>query len=364
MRQQDVRDPGIRRGQVRAYLGKKCDVEAVRLARGQFGGVVLQGTSGLRVARDLRLRGEDLRGVDVDPAVYLDAEWGSTSPDNLQLDLTSPGEQWVKEQTALGLDVVHTAGGRIRAGRRDALRSALQQSFHEDVVVLLALDTGWLGARHIETLEHELKDARRDVALVLAAPFDPVDTPFKVAALRQLIEWAGSEHLRLELLRTDLIGLPAALAGAAVSAVGLRTSTRHLGLPLGDRKAKADYEQRQHSPLVFVPRLLHWQRATVIAALSPWDGAGIADCDCSECRPMGSTLVRFGARTDPAVLTEKVDRHNSAAMCSLINTVMAAVDPVAELTSRRAEAVRLAHTVATDLHVTLDPPPKWISHWR
>src|SRR5207244_9931333 len=136
--------------------------------------------------------------------------------------------------------------------------------------------------RHFGVLSDAVRGAGRDVSLVLAAAFDPLDTPAKVANLRALLHWAADSGRRLELLRIDLAGLPAITDGASATAIGLSTSTRHLGLPLSGAR-RGEYQQRQRSPLVFVPRLLHWQRASTLGALSPWDGAGVTTCDCDAC---------------------------------------------------------------------------------
>jgi hypothetical protein len=357
----DTSVPRVDVGQVRAYLGRSHVDEVLRY-RERFGAVTLQGLGGLRIARALDRMG-DLWGVDLDPAGY------RARPVKASNQLALPGLDcapfdWVLAQVDLGLPVVRSAGPRIRVGRRDDLRAELGRSYPVDVSVVLALDGGWLGRRHIDSLADELAAADRDVSLVFAAPFDPLNTAQKVAGLRRLLHWASDRRRNLELLRTDLVGLPAVLEGATVAAIGLGTSTRHLGTPFV-RQQGEDYRRRQRSPLVFVPRLLHWQRASVLGALAPWNGAGVTDCDCPACHTAGQDLLRFDAPPDPARpdRTPAVRDHDALALRHLITKILTSADPGADLKHRRINAAHRARAVASSLNVNLDLPPAWLDAW-
>lgn len=352
----DVTVPRVEVGQVRAYLGRSHVDEVLRY-RERFGAVTLQGLGGLKIARALYRMG-DLWGVDLDPAGY------RARPAKASNQLALPGLDcapfdWVTAQAELELPVVRTTGPRIRVGRLDDLRAELGRSYPVDVSVVVALDGGWLGRRHIDTLAEELQSADRDISLVFAAPFDPLNTSQKVEALRRLLRWASDSRRNLELLRTDLVGLPAVMEGASVAAIGLGTSTRHLGTPFV-RQQRDDYRRRQRSPLVFVPRLLHWQRANILGALAPWNGAGVTNCDCPACQRDGQDLLRFnapdGSYPDPR-------DHDAEALSHLIRQILTAQNPAAELKHRRVNAAFRARSVASSLNVNLDLPPTWLDAW-
>lgn len=343
------------RGRVGVYLGD-CGIGDVLDAHERFGAVTLQGRRGLDHVRLLRHLGHGIEGIDVDPATYLKAPKARRDDELVVVE-----RNWIAEQRTLGLTTIRTAAQRLRVGRLDELRQALDVDVPADVTVTLALDGGWLGKRHIAELEQQLKLAHRSVALVLGAVYDPVDTVDKVRALRRLVAWATAEHLRFELLRTDLVGLPAALDGLAYAAVGLTTSTRHLAIPMKNGH-KSGYVRRQHSPLVFVPQLMHWLRGERIGVLGHWDGVGVTDCDCGVCATEGS-LLRFDhdfARSKDAKAFAAP--HNSEAMRRTITEVLSSDDPAAELRRRRETAIRLAREIRDRQRVEIELPA-WIERW-
>jgi hypothetical protein len=346
-------------GRTQAYLGKSSIQDVLR-CRSRFGSVTLQGLAGLKIARYLE-RADDLWGVDLDPAAYRSRPVKESS----QLAFFDPTPfDWVLEQADLGLPVVRTAGSRIKVGRVEDLRAELDRSYPVDVTVVLALDAGWLGRRHIELLAEEIRRADRDVSLLLASPFNPLDTVPKIESLRHLLRWASDQRRDLELLRTDLTGLPAVIEGATLATIGFSTSTRHLGSPLGPR-ARASYDRRSRSPLVFVPRLLHWQRASVLAGLAPWDGAGLTYCECAVCAKAGHDLLRFDVyhQKVPVEIAREVREHDELAMSRVIQQVMSAENPAAELKFRRTNAVQRSRSISAGLNVQLDAPPVWFDSW-
>lgn len=336
-------------GRVQAYLGRCGTAEAVA-NRDRFGGVTLQGVSGLRVARVLAQAGE-LTGVDLDPAAYL-ARGTARSPvvaGQLGLDLDLPAFDWVEAQAQLGMPVVRTAGPRLRVGQVDELKAELNRDYPVPVTITLALDGGWLGSKHSGVLAEQLRAADRDVALVLGAPFDPVDSSYKVLGLRRLLRWSARTGRSLELLRTGPIGIPAIATGASMAAIGLSSSTRHLGGPVARR---ADGVRPKRSPQVFVPRLLHWQRGIDLKA-------GLTGCGCAACARAGSGLKRFDVAYDknvPADVRAAAREHDSLALAGVMHTVLGAEDPEDELARLRQDARELAAEV--DLAV-----PKWLGTW-
>jgi hypothetical protein len=345
-------------GQVQVYLGA-TSLDEIKRYRELFGGVTLQGVGGLKLAKDLQQAG-DLEGVDLDPAVYTAPRAGS----QLQLDLDVAPFDWVAAQLDLGLPVIRTAGHRIRVGDIDQVRVQLARTYATQVSVELVLDGGWLSREHIDALEAELIAADRDVTLIFAAVFNPLDTLGKIRSLRRLLQWARSSGHRLEMLRTDMAGVAAATDGACLAAIGLGTSTRHFGLPLISKR-RDDYERRQQSPLVFVPRLLHWQRANVLGALTPWRGAGVTDCDCGACDAAGDDLLRFDTRRSrvSSEVGAAVRAHDALALADVARTLATSNDSVAELKRLCAAALKLTRMVSATFKVQLDPAPSWLVDW-
>ncbi len=337
-------------GRVQPYLGRCGAAEAVA-NRDRFGGVTLQGVHGLGVARVLDRAGE-LAGVDLDPAGYL-ARGKARSPvveGQLGLDLDLPAFDWVAAQAELGLPVVRTAGRRLRVGQVDELKAELHREYPVRVSVTLALDGGWLGSRHSGVLAEQLRAADRDVSLVLAAPFDPVDSSYKVLGLRRLLRWSARTGHALELLRSGPVGIPAIAAGARLAAIGMSSSTRHLGGPVARR---ADGVRPKRSPQVFVPRLLHWQRGIDLR------GSEVTECGCAACARAGSGLRRFDVAFDsavPAPVRAAAREHDSHALAGVVRAVTAAPDPREELARLRHDAQELAAESGI-------AAPTWLGRW-
>lgn len=360
----ELDQPALRTGldQVKVYLGE-TSVEEVGRCRALFGGVILQGVPGLRLATLLSRMG-DLHGIEIDPAQYLKPADAEVSQ-NPSLALDVQPRDLVRWQHDLGLPVVRTAGRRIRVGRFDDLRAALGACFDFDVSVVLPLDGGWFGARHIETLHAELVAANRDISLVLADSFDPLKGAGRIAGFRRIVSWAAAAGRRLDLLRTDLAGIPAVIDGVTSAAIGLGASTRHYGLPLPPNQ-REDYESRQHSPLVFVPKLMHWQRGHVLGALDPWRSEiDLAACSCAACVAAGDGLLRFDMqyRTQPPEVRKALKAHTMHAVHDLVESLRSAEDPRLALKERRRHAVDLTRSVKQRTGVHLEAPPTWITSW-
>ena len=337
-------------GRVQAYLGR-CSAAEALANREAFGGVTLQGLHGLKIARVLDRAGE-LKGVDLDPAAYL-ARGKAPAPvvqGQLGFDLDLPVFDWVEVQAELGLPVIRTAGPRLKTGQVDALKAELGREYPVPVSVTLVLDAGWLGSKHSGVLAEQLRAADRDVSLVFGAPFDPVDSSYKVEGLRRLLRWSNRTGRRLELLRTGPIGIPAVAAGAKVAAIGLSSSTRHLGGPVARR---SDGVRPKRSPQVFVPRLLHWQRGVDLK------GSEVTDCSCAACSRAGSGLRRFDVAFDssvPAGVRNAAREHDLHALAGVVRGVVAAADPREELSRLRHDAQDLAKAVGVTV-------PRWLGDW-
>ena len=336
-------------GRVQPYLGR-CGLADALAHRERFGGVTLQGVSGLAVARKLANAGA-LSGVDLDPAAYLARGQAPKPPvvaGQLGFDLDLPEFDWVREQAELGLRVVRTPGNRLRAGRLDDLKAELDRDHGVPVSVTLVLDGGWLGSKHSGALAEAVRAADRDISLVLSAPIDPVNSSYKVYALQRLLRWSVRTGRRLELLRTGPVGLPAIAAGASLAAIGLSSSTRPLGGPIARR---ADGVRPKRSPQVFVPRLLTWLRGVDVKR------GELRACSCTA--SAGRGLGRFDVayeKSVPAPVQAAARDHDSHALAQVIDAVTGSSDPRGELARRRQEAQELA----ADLGLVV---PKWLGNW-
>lgn len=270
---------------------------------------------------------------------------------------------WVGEQVRLGLNVVRTAGPRLRAGDAEALDRELGTDYSVPVVVVLALDSGWLGKKHLAKLIALLESADRDIALVLADQFDPLDTPERVAGLRSVVASAKNRHRRLELLRSDLVSVAVVAAGGTLATVGLTTTTRHAPMPFS-RPQRDEWIARQTSPLVLMPTTLGWLRGHDLGALAPWQADGRTHCPCVACEAHGGDLLRFDVQEErlPPALLADARAHDIATWWPLAERIVAAEDPLAELASVRNAAVHARDELAADCRVSFGLPP-WLAHW-
>lgn len=288
-------------GTVSAYYAGR-DVEAVRRLRAEVGRVTLQGAGGLRVLAALERAG-DLHDVDLDPAGYL----GPSDDDNALLPL-----EWEARQRDLGLTTVRSRGHYVRSSDSVALAAAVGCSLPPEATRLISLNAGWLRTAVQAELRSALLACDGPLALVFADPFDPFGGQDAIANLRDLLYLLRSSGAPVELLRCDLVGLGFVTEGGAQAAVGVTTATRHHGLPLGKREG-AKYEERQTSPLVFIPQLASWHRGTWLSALAPFHGAGLTDCSCIACD--GQSLMRFAA-VYPGRVPTVVAQHGHASVAS------------------------------------------------
>jgi hypothetical protein len=169
--------------------------------------------------------------------------------------------------------------------------------------------------------------------------------------LQRLLRWSTRTGRRLELLRTGPIGIPAVAAGAKVAAIGLSTSTRHLGGPVARR---SDGVKPKRSPQVFVPKLLHWQRGVDLR------GTEVTHCGCPACSKAGNGLSRFGVSFDssvPAAIRAAAQEHDSHALADVVRGIRNAADPRDELARLRKDAQELAGAIGM-------PVPKWLANWE
>lgn len=345
---------GVRTGVVGAYVGSG-DVEFVRNVRRVVGNVTVSGRTGMSILARLAKDG-DLHGVDLDPAGYL------TSQQRDQFALFP--EDWIPRQRELGLTVIRSQGRHVPGGDRDGLKTAMTEPIAADVVRVLSLHETWLRRPNLGLVLDAVRACDDALAFVFASVMDPFAAAGAVDGLLELRHVAEAGGRRVELLRTDVTGIPFAAHGGSLGAVGLTTSGRHHGLPLRkDQLGK--YRDRQRWPLVFVPSLACWQRGYSLGALSAFAGAGITDCGCVPCN--GRSLLRFDRgwlKRVPQEVREDAQAHDVAEWSRLAGRVLAASEPGAAWTRVCADAVSMVDTIASRYKVALKLPKSLIAWTR
>jgi hypothetical protein len=222
-------------------------------------------------------------------------------------------------------------------------------------VRVVSLHCSWLGGPQRQQLLPVVARCDDPLAIVLAAPFDPLTAVDAVMGLKELVDVGMAGGRYLELLRTDLAAIPFAALGGRLGCVGLSTSTRHHGLPFSPSQRRS-HEKRQSWPLVFVPRLVSWQRGNVLGALEPWDGSGLTDCDCWHCA--GRSLLRFDGEwpdRPPADLLEDAREHDLASWTGLARRVLADDDPFGAWLAACRTALHQAAQVLARTKVKVEP---------
>ena len=330
-------------GTVGAYL-TSGDVEKVRHVRDRTGHVTVSGRSGAKVLNALA-NVDDMVGVDFDPAGYLTP---GTDDGLFEID-------WVARQRDLGLPVLRSAGSF--AGRKDsaALKAAFAGKLPEDVARVVSVSAFWLQRKNNAALVAAVRNCDDPLALVLADQFDPLQGTEAVASLRAVIEAATPAERRVELLRTDIHAIAFAATGGAHAAIGLTATGRHHPQPMS-RPAKEAFDRRQQSPAVWIPDLLSWQRGARLAALEPFDGAGITRCSCDPCD--GRDLMRFTDEWPPVPADVRADAqaHDVASWVALRNRILNAADSQAAWKAACDAALTTEARLADQYKVALSTP--------
>lgn len=333
-------------GTVGAYT-TGSDIAAVRRARAAAGHVTLSGKAGLGALWKLRDDG-DLWGVDLDPAEYLSRPVAD--------DALFPID-WVACQRELGLPTLRSAGIYVPAKDSLALNAAFDQLVPSDVVRVVSLNSSWLRPSSIAESVAAIRNADNPIALVLADAFDPLAADGAVDGLRTILEVAREDDRPIELLRSDIVAIAFAAAGGAVGTIGLSTSTRHHGLPLGSRAGNA-HRERQSSPLAYVAPLASWQRGTTLGALSPFAGTNsITDCGCAHCGDR--SLLRFDrvwTSQVPAEVRDDARLHDIASWAAIARQVLSATEPEDEWRRLCQAAMAMAGDIADEYKLAIEVP--------
>lgn len=338
-----------RAGSVGAYMSVQS-VEAVRAARDIAGHVTVAGEPGLRVLTALAKTG-DLAGVDLDPAQYVVREKRAAL---FPID-------WEQMQRKLHLPVVRSEG--VYAHDAASLRSAMTTGIASGSVRVVSLHEAFLRGPRLQELLAAVRNSEDALAFTFAAAMDPFANAGAIDGLRALLEASDARERRVELLRTDTTGVAFAALGGALGAIGLSTSVRHHGLPLGRRAGEA-HKQRQGSPLAFVRPLLSWQRGTQLGALTPFGGAGVTACECFACD--GRDLLRFDRTWSsggvPAEVRSDARLHDVATWLALSREVLSAENPGDTWRGACQAAANTAGSLESTYKVALVVPPS-ILQW-
>jgi hypothetical protein len=340
-----------RLGAVTAYA-TGSDLTALRVARKVVGRVTVSGRSGLRALTELE-RLDDLGGVDLDPAGYLDREPEQASL--FEVDI-------VARQRELGLDPIRSPGNFVPWNDELALRAAFAGNLPAEVVRVVSLDGRWLTPPGLVLLLPMVANCTNPLALVLAACFDPLAHPGAVDGLQAVLDAATPGERRVELLRTDSAAVGFVAVGGSLATVGLTTTTRHHGLPLNQR-SQDDFERRQSSPLVHIGPLNSWHRGYALGALAPFDGAGLTDCDCVGCdaRDLLRFDLEFSGRV-PVDVAADARLHDMYSWMATARDVLAADDPAVEWRRRCDAATQSVLYVASEHKIALTLP-RSVSDW-
>lgn len=288
------------------HLGASSIGQALRFSKGPMA-VVLSGTAGLRVARQLRAAGHpsDLR---VDPLGYL------TAPPDDEGTLFRFEPDWATMQREAGVTEVLSPGVYVPEADRSLLIAALegQQEWAQragDATIQVALHWRWL-VDGIADLLSALGDVEARVALLLADSNDPLGKAGAVEGLARV----ASAHPSVALHRCDLGGLGLVALGGRHGVIGIGTSQRHV-VPPGK---KAGGVPGDRSPSIFIPELLGWLKGTRLAGLAAGDTKGRFTCDLPGCDGRPYRNFYDPLSKDAAVV------HNQHAVEAVVSEVLSA----------------------------------------
>lgn len=259
------------RGTLSWQLGASSVGQALRFSDGPMS-VVLNGTEGLRVARQLRTAGftTDLR---VDPLGY------ETKPPDEDGVLFRLEADWASMQRTAGVTELLSPGVYVSEGDADLLAAALQgqQEWAENAggaTLRIAIHWRWL-VDDRDALISAIEGVESPVALLLADSNDPLSKAGAVDGLASVV----AAHPDVALHRCDLGGLGAVALGARHGVIGIGTSLRHVVPP--DKNAGGRPGDR--SPSVFIPELLSFLKGSRLAGLAASDSTGRFSCELPGC---------------------------------------------------------------------------------
>lgn len=327
------------------YLGATVTVDQLKSVVGTYGGAVVSGRQGAKLAAKVP-------GVLVDPMQY--GTQGATESDAL-FDY----DAWLKRQEAADVPIILTDTPRIPNRDRSALREALGRWEMTDlpIVVVLPIESWWLG-KGLACLTDEVRAAGRPTAIVLLDRYNGLDATGAVAGLLTFMSAIG--QVPVVLLRSDISAIGAVAHGAAAGFVGWSSSTRHGSLPM---RAPADRggNGKDESPGVFVPTLHDYYKASKLPALTRFHDMNVLQCDERCCGENGLLRIAELSETDVRAARTAASQHNMVNAELVARRILSAAEPRdAWWEACKAGADTAASLVANGISW---PVSRWLRQW-
>jgi hypothetical protein len=335
------------------YLGGSVSPGQLRAASAAYGGAVVPGKAGVRLAAQAP-------GVLVDPARY--GRQPREAPDHL-----FGYDEWLERQRMAGVPVILTDTPRVRNEDRPALHLALArwELIDEPTMVVLPLEPWWF-RDGLQCLTEEVAAAGRPVAVVLLHHFNGLDAAGAVEGLLTFISAVGD--LPVVLLRCDVSAVGAVAHGAFAGFVGWSALTRHGPLPMRRPRRGVDDGERDESPAVFVPALHGYSKASRLPAFARGGRPDILDCGGPACAAAGGTsgadsLLRIARLSEVDLPTARsaAYHHNAASAERVAQRVLASASPAAawwEACNAGADITASLIECGVGL-----PVPRWLRQW-
>jgi DNA modification methylase len=280
-------------GRVLAHA-RPADVEPLlALLDPQRSGLVLTGTSGMRLAESRRRANDIQCPLICDPAAYL--TWRATPQDPFR----GPGgplhgralESFLKETCRAGAHAVLTPTGFIRGADIDTLQAVLGAApgLSAETVISLPLDITWATS--------EWADVLIDLAAATPAPKAIMMTglPREAVPAKEILHnlrLIASQVPQAAFFRFGLGAFDLMAHGALAASTGTSSVTRQV-IPPDPRRLPGESpdEEPAAAPLVLVPDLVSYLPGDVLAAQL---AGTVVPCWCRYCA--GQSLGRFTAR--------------------------------------------------------------------
>jgi hypothetical protein len=262
----------------------------------------------------------DCDGLPVlaDPGCYereiaTQAEPFSVPPDDGRL-FGGGVEGLLSDQRARGATLAVTPARYVTGGDSGALEAVVrqaQQVERDDVVVMVALDKGFLRGPSLRQVVDVLRRIPHPKGVILGGQFNPTDG---YADISRNLRTLYGEVPDVGLWRTDpATGFDCLAHGGLFAGIGVRGSLRHLVPP----QEKVQSGGGRHSPAVFLPGLLSFVRADKLGLL--YANTTPPPCTCDSCG--GRLLDRFYGPEAEDV--RAVDAHNVMAWRDIMLELLA-----------------------------------------
>jgi len=330
------------------YLGGQIAVGELQTVAAAYGGAVLSGKQGAKLAAKVQR-------VLVDPAQYqARAETGS--------DMLFGIDEWLIRQQAAGVPLILTDTQRIRNRDQLALKKALArwELINEPTLVVLPIEPWWLKGG-LPCLIQEVRAAGRPVAIVLLHRYNGLDAAGTIAGLLTFISAVG--QLPVVLLRCDISAVGALAYGAFAGFVGWSASTRHGPLPMAlpARSADDEADERDRSPGVFVSSLHTYFNASKLPAFAHCREPDVLYCDDPFCG--GSSLLQIAQLTETNLQTARnvAYRHNLASTEQVSRRIFSTSEPRDAWWEACKSGANASASLA-EYGITL-PTPRWLRQW-